>query len=135
MPKHPKRYSPLPPPAAPHLAVVPSIPGVDKEAFTRAIEWVRAHGEPIEVKALDVILSRDGFEAAGRSAAHTAQCRSLGLRPWQCPPSDAVGTEPADCYGWRPAEIGLRDKLLAAGLSRFEPSPVEALHAAGRRAT
>jgi len=43
------------------------------------------------------------------------------------------GPAPGDpnVYGARPGEIALRDRLLAAGLSRFEPDPLSALARAG----
>jgi|SRR6516162_6784572 len=107
--------------------LTPSIPDLDRDAFERAIAWVRQHGAAIEVAAIEATLTREGLAAAGEHAAYIAQCRTLGLRPWQCPPCDARGEVPADVYGWRPSELALKCRLEDAGLSRFEPDPLSAL--------
>jgi hypothetical protein len=50
------------------------------------------------------------------------------LRPWQAPPlrsDDEI--DPAGMYGGKPEEVALRQRMLALGLSEFEPNPLEAL--------
>jgi len=104
----------------------PEIDALDADAFRRAIAWCRSHGD---ADAIERTWAREGFEAAGHSAAYSAQCTTLRLKPWQCPPCDACGQAPGDpnVYGARPAEVELRDRLLAAGLSVYEPDPLSAL--------
>jgi hypothetical protein len=137
--KHVKQRAEPKPKADRQPAVMPlSIDALDKDAYERAISWVKANGRPDDVKRLDAMLQREGFEAAGRWAAYAAQYRTLGLRPWMCPPMDAKTTdvnEIDECYGWRRAEVTLRARLEAAGLSIYEPLPIEALRALGHRAS
>jgi hypothetical protein len=108
----------------------PTTPAQDRDAFGRAIEWVRQHGNAAQIEDK---LRCEGFEAAGEFAAYSAQCDTLRLRPWQAPPCHVRGTVPSDVYGCRPGEIALRDRLLAAGLSLFEPDPLSALAASERK--
>jgi hypothetical protein len=99
----------------------------DKHAYARAIEWVRRQS-PAYANQIETKLRCEGFEAAGEFAAYVAQCENLRLRPWQCPPCGARGEPPGEnVYGHRPEEIELRDRLEAAGLSRYEPDPLAAL--------
>jgi hypothetical protein len=98
-------------------SLTPAIPDLDRDAFGRAIVWVRQHGEAIEIAAIEATLKREGLAAAGEHAAYIAQCGTLGLRPWESPPA----------YGWRPSELALKCRLEDAGLSRYEPDPLSAL--------
>jgi hypothetical protein len=59
-------------------------------------------------------------EAAGHFAAYAVQCASLRLKPWEAPPSCPWGNY---CSGG----IELRDRLLVAWLSVYEPDPTKAL--------
>jgi len=58
------------------------------------------------------------------------QCRTLKLKCWMAPPchcrSDVIDDS---TYGHKRAEVELRRRMLAAGLSLFEPCPAEALAA------
>jgi hypothetical protein len=82
---------------------------------------------------IDDRLAREGFEAAGHFAAYAAQCTTLRLKPWQAQPAHVRATDAdPNVYGCRPAEIALRDRLLKAGLSVFEPDPLNALARATR---
>jgi hypothetical protein len=121
--RHPKR-------SAKPKADLPS-PAQDRDAYGRAIEWVRQNGDAAQIEDK---LRCEGFEAAGEFAAYSAQCDTLRLRPWQAPPCHVRGTDPdPNVYGCRPGEIALRDRLLAAGLSLFEPDPLSALAGAQGR--
>jgi hypothetical protein len=99
----------------------------DLAAMGRAISWMRAkspdHAEQIEYK-----LKHEGFEAAGEFAAEAAQSTNLKLKPWETPPCNIWGYDQSNA-------IELRDRLLAAGLSVYEPDPTQALAAAERRHT
>jgi hypothetical protein len=101
---------------------------VDREAMTRAIaienEYQHKHERLRDGESrLDRELKKDWIEA-GKSAAYSCQVRVLGLKPWQSPP----------CYGdAHPGHDGHADaavllkRLLACGLSRYEPDPLGAL--------
>jgi hypothetical protein len=104
-------------------STAPSLSDVDRDALTRAIDYERQHGnaERIEDKR-----RCEGFEDAGEFAAFSAQCDTLQLNPKADPDPNVAG--------YRPGEVALPDHLLAAGLSVFEPDPIAALHACGRRA-
>jgi hypothetical protein len=75
------------------------------------------------------------FAEVGQFAAYCCQCRSLRLKPWQTPPmhGDAEPSHPDadDTHGYG-AAAELLERLLAAGLSRWEPDPIGALEAAER---
>jgi hypothetical protein len=128
--KHAKRRAEPKPEPYKHL-ITPSslLSDADRAAYQRAIEITRQHS-PARAKQIDDKLQYQGFEAAGEFAVHYCQCDSLRLRPWEAPPcavrGDADNLDPA-CYGYRPKEVALRDRLLAAGLSVHEPDPIDAL--------
>lgn len=91
---------------------------IDRDALARALAIEQAGDEPGRRDQ-----GRDWFEAA-TSASYACQRRALGLRPWQSPP----------CYGdAHPGHDGHADaavllqRLLDAGLSRWEPDPLQAL--------
>ena len=97
----------------------------DLAAMARAIAWVRQH-RPDHAKEIDDKLKHEGFEAAGEFAADRSQYANLKLRPWE--------TSPCNIWGYdQSAAIALRDRLLAAGLSVFEPDPMQALAEAERK--
>ena len=78
--------------------------------------------------------SREGWQWAAETAAYQCQDKALKLRPWQPPPCwirDPDGDLAAgdDGIGGRYAAAKLTRRLLQAGLSRFEPDPVDALEA------
>jgi hypothetical protein len=110
---------------------------VDREALQRAIEMVRAEG-PNEMRWIDDHLRTNGFFEAGRLASYHCQYRALQLKPWQFPPiwiDDVSATlkEPPDSKD-RHRAAKLLQRLLAAGLSRYEPDPLAALKRAEARA-
>jgi hypothetical protein len=113
--------------------LTPSLPEQDRDAFERAIEMMRQHS-PARAAQIDDTLTREGLTAGGEFAAYFCQCETLRLKPWQAPPSHVRGDVPdPNVYGARPGEIELRDRLAAAGLSVFEPDPVQALARAARK--
>jgi hypothetical protein len=107
---------------------------VDREALERAIELAKAES-PAQCKQIDNMLLKDGWGEAAQFAAYACQDRNLKLAPWQMPPvwvrgdPDAILAAPVtghDHRGLRQAALLLK-RLLAAGLSRFEPDPEAAL--------
>ncbi len=98
------------------------LPETDRDALQRALDL--DGGLPEMVK-------QSGWLAAAEQASFSAQHKSLGLRPWQDAPvyadlADLDRSEPGHrSKKWEAAR--LLQKLLDAGLSRYEPSPAEAL--------
>jgi hypothetical protein len=104
---------------------------VDREAMQRAIDLTRAEG-PDRVRWLE----GRTFTDSGALCAYHRQHQALQLRPWEWAPSwiepgdiDTLLSAPSDLSGkHRAAELCKR--LLTAGLSRFEPNPLDALERA-----
>jgi hypothetical protein len=98
---------------------------VDHDALGRAVALVRASEDPGRRDQIARMLAEDDWFEAATFAAYSCQRRALGLRPWQDPP----------CYGdssndGRNAEAAaLLQRLLDAGLSRWEADPAGALAA------
>jgi hypothetical protein len=92
---------------------------IDRDAMRRAIDIMRAES-PDSAKQIEHKLAREGFEEAGHFAAYHVQYHVLRLKPWETPPCDPWGNYCSDA-------IELRDRLLAAGLSVYEPDPARAL--------
>jgi hypothetical protein len=103
---------------------------IDRDAMRRAIEIVRRESFTSR-EQIDRKLISEPWEAVGAFASYAAQCTALKLKPWQAPPCHTRGftDNPSDSYGNRPAEMKLRDDLIAAGLSVFEPDPEATLAA------
>ena len=100
---------------------------IDRDAFERAIAQMRSDSADSR-ELIDAISAKQGFEQAGETAAYHCQCRALRLKPWQPPPMYAAPRTdgPEDgVMGHRAAEL-LLQRMLAAGLSRFEPDPLAA---------
>ena len=103
---------------------------VDREALERAIELARKQdaGRRRQIDDMLADPARPWFETA-TFASYVMQCRTLHLKPWQTPPVHA--DEDADAgdaphTGYAEAQALLR-RLLAAGLSRWEPEPLKRL--------
>ena len=108
---------------------------VDREALTRAIAMVRLQS-PKRCKQIDAKLKGEPWEEVGRFAAYSCQCRNLKLRSWQYPPCWMGDAEPdgdPQGYGLQSA-WKLRRRLIAFGLSAYEPDPLAALDAAEQAA-
>jgi hypothetical protein len=112
----------------------------DRDALRRALEMARAGSEE-EREHIDRVLAEDGWQRAAETAAYHCQDARLHLKPWQPPPCwirNLAGNLAAgdDGVGGRYAAAKLVQRLLARGLSRFEPDPLGALEAAeGKRAS
>ena len=112
----------------------------DRDALARSIEVTRRES-PARSKQLDAMLrdpSRSWLQV-GRFACSCAQTSALHLPPWQPPPCwvtdidralDADDDEPR--RGWNAAGK-LLQKMLALGISRFEPNPPQAIAEAEQR--
>jgi hypothetical protein len=101
----------------------------DRDALTRAL--VIARQDPMRAEQLDRKLANgESWDEVATFAALCVQSNALHLKPWQCPPCDSNNEiDPSEgvLYGNRPDEVALLQRMLAAGLSRFEPDPMKAL--------
>jgi hypothetical protein len=112
---------------------------VDHEALERglALALALADDDPTErrrvrEKLRDVqkgLNAWDTWQAVAESACYGLQCRNLALRPWECPPmrSSPGATGHGRRYFNDPRAAALRQRLIDAGLSIFEPDPLGAL--------
>jgi hypothetical protein len=110
----------------------------DRAALERAFAACRAEG-PARAGQLDAMLADDPWERVAKFAAYSVQIDSLGLLPWQKPPCqtqlETALLEPfGDQRGTREAGEILK-KLLALGLSKYEPDPIGAIADAEQGAT
>jgi hypothetical protein len=96
----------------------------------RALSILRGRGGE-DQRQIEQMLSERGFAEAGPFAAYSLQCSRLALKPWMAPPCHAheevERADYDDSYGNRRVEVELLKRLLYAGLSRWEPDPIEAL--------
>jgi hypothetical protein len=102
----------------------------DREALKRALETAKAEDADLR-QQVEAMQREDGWDYAATFAAYHCQRRTLGLKPWQLTPSEVDDEQPiAD-----PQKLGLLDawqlrrRLLAVGLSVYEPDPPAALAA------
>jgi hypothetical protein len=93
----------------------------DKDALTRAMEMARR--EPSRRWQLDEMLKDQSWQEVAEFAAYHCQNRTLRLKPWESPPMNFDEDEDDDSPG-----CALLIRMLAAGLSRFEPDPLAALN-------
>jgi hypothetical protein len=107
---------------------------IDREALERCIEIMRASKEPSDRKQIERTLDEDGWQKAADSAVYHCQMNALRLRPWQSPPCwiDSRDIKPIITRGddgvtGDYAAAKLLQRMLAHGLSRWEPDPVAAL--------
>jgi hypothetical protein len=105
---------------------------IDRAAMKRAIEQLRRKGGE-DARQIEQKLRDEPWEDVARFAAYSCQCDALNPEPWQpVPANDYVVTDRDDegpVMG-RKAAAELLRRLLAAGLSRYEPDPINALERA-----
>ena len=88
-----------------------------------------AQRDPERAEQLQSMLSGGWpWDLVADMASHCCQYRGLALKPWQCSPSSVDENDPDERD--KDAQKLLR-KMLAAGVSRFDPNPLKALK--GRR--
>jgi hypothetical protein len=107
----------------------------DRTALERALVACRAES-PARAKQIDSMLADRPWEDVAQFASSCAQGRALDLMPWQSPPCHAglrALSEPfGDPRGARES-AELLQRLLDAGLSKYEPDPLQALAEAEQR--
>jgi hypothetical protein len=103
---------------------------VDRDAMKRAIEIVRQR-DAASRDQIDHKLRDEPWQEVGEFAAYSCQCDSLHLKPWQDPPCVInLASALREPFGDQRAEreaAELLKKILAAGLSRYEGDPLQAL--------
>ncbi|MGM4903205.1 hypothetical protein AB8B21_30160 [Tardiphaga sp. 866_E4_N2_1] len=100
-----------------------SLNPIDLAALSHALDIARKH--PKEAERIDGKLAKEGGDwlALATSAAFHCQMSALNLLPWQSPPMFAHIERPS--RDEHAAE--LLQRMLDAGLSRYESDPVAAL--------
>jgi hypothetical protein len=103
---------------------------VDEEALERSLEI--ALRDPSRAGQLQSKLEDEPRREVLEFASYGCQLRALSLRPWQSPPvhCDEDEENPRDADGQN-----LLRKMLAAGVSRYDPDPLKALAGAKRRSS
>jgi hypothetical protein len=106
---------------------------VDREALTLAIKVVRNESAASREQIDDKLLSEPWFEVA-TFCAYGAQSAALALKPWECWPPCTVEPDDTDEPGLEHRSIGksaaLLRRMLACGVSRWDPDPLAAINAA-----
>ncbi|SRR5258705_8493136 len=103
---------------------------IDRDALERALAACRAESAA-RAKQLDSKLASEPWERVAQFASYCVQGRALDLPPWQSPPcrinlASALREPFGDTRGLREGGEILK-KMLALGLSRFEPDPLAAI--------
>jgi hypothetical protein len=102
----------------------------DRVALKAAMRMARQ--DKMRAQQLDAKLA-DGepWEEVAAFAAYCCQRESLRLRPWECPPlHSADEIDARERYGGTAKEVALRRRMIALGISLYEPNPLAAITAA-----
>ena len=101
----------------------------DRDALERCMEIAkRDRAEQLEGK----LLQGDPWIEVAEFASYSCQLHALNLKPWESPPCHADEDDPDERD--KKAQHLLR-KMLAAGVSRYDPDPLTALAGAKRRSS
>jgi hypothetical protein len=98
---------------------------IDRAALERALAACRE--SPEQAARYEEMLRSKSWREAAESAAYSMQVKTLKLKPWQAPPCGCRSDEIGRGYGHSRGEVLLRRRMLAAGLSLYEPNPIAAL--------
>ena len=102
----------------------------DRAALEAAMVAARAES-PGRSQQLDMkLVNGEPWVEVAEFAASCAQTLALHLKPSQAAPAntnDEIDPVEGDFYGNRPDEVALLKRMLAAGISRYEPDPMKAL--------
>jgi hypothetical protein len=108
---------------------------IDRAALERALVTCRAESAA-RATQIDSKLRVEKREDVAEFASYCAQGRALNLQPWQSPPCVASLVSLREPYGDPRAareSAELLSKMLALGLSRYEPNPLAAIEQAEQR--
>jgi hypothetical protein len=102
---------------------------VDREALERAIA-LRLAADGNDALQMQGKLKDEPWIEAAQFAAYACQDDALRLKSWQPAPCWMGDDRPIDDFpaAGRVAAWELRRRLIACGLSQFEPDPIGALH-------
>ena len=103
---------------------------VDCDALKRCIEMARTY--PRRSEQIDWKIKYDGWKDTAKFCAYLCQSKNLHLEIQEFPPCwllDADDTA-GPAFKRKPEAARLLKRLLAAGLSQYEPDPIRALAAA-----
>jgi hypothetical protein len=109
---------------------------IDEEALTRAVMLMRLEG-PGRSAQIDYMLECEPWEQVAEFCACHCQRRNLQLKPWQRPPCLVEDLEGDIARGddgvvGKFAAAQLLKRMLAAGVSFYEPDPLSKLKAVGK---
>ena len=93
---------------------------LDAAALELALETVLKGKDLRRAEQVRYLRDQNGWEPTARFCASMLQTRALELKPWDQPPCDLDG--PDDSAAGR-----LPRRMLAAGLSRYDPNPLRGL--------
>jgi hypothetical protein len=100
----------------------------DRDALTQALAMCRNESTG-RAWQIDSMLQNEPWVSVAKFCSHVCQRRSLHLLPWEAQPM--YGDVDAS---WRdPQAEKLLQQMLAAGVSKFHPTPMEAIAAAKRK--
>jgi hypothetical protein len=99
---------------------------VDLDAMRRSLAKAMESKEPGRRELFESLLRKNSWVYVAKYASYHVQMRSLGLFPWQSPP--------ANLYGDAAESDALLDRMIAAGISPWEPDIPAALLAKDHRA-
>ena len=94
---------------------------IDKAALELALETVLQGKEPGRADQVRKMLREDGWEYTAKFCSSLLQRQRLQLKPWDKPPCRL--NAPDDSEAGR-----LLAQMLAAGMSRFDPDPIQVLN-------
>src|SRR5262245_26741294 len=107
-----------------------SLSDLDRQALDLAITIDRERNKACR-EQIDDKLRTESWLGVAKFAAQRCQEIALHLQPWECWPPCAVSVEEVDAPGYEHRGISqsaaLLRRMLAAGLSKYEPDPIKAL--------
>ena len=107
----------------------PQLSSADLVALRKALAIMRAAADPCDRQLAETSNPNERWDEVAASCAIVLQERNLGLRPWEIAPGSVHSIEASleapenDHRGHRRAARMLQ-RLLALGLSQWEPDPV-----------
>jgi hypothetical protein len=105
-----------------------TIDDVDRLALERCIEIARRNPEMMKTFDSKAAAGVSWYDI-GVSACFRVQIEAMSLMPWQSPPCFAQITEPRP----DPVALGILERMLRVGLSRYDATPMESLAKAEAR--
>ena len=110
-----------------------ALSATDEDALKRGLTLATRdrRWEQLQSMLRDVERGEDDWVSVARFACYGMQTKTLGLRPWECPPSSACRITDDNNLGRDYFEgakaLALKERLISAGLSIYEPDPLAAL--------